>query len=309
MLSQTLMIQLILRWDKQSEVKLRFLTNISIRSYCQVALRSSLNSTVTLAIMCISNSWCSVSVATAQEIQVPVISTERPTVGNSPDLIPAHSLQVENGINVTFQRDHYMVDFPETLLRLGITDRAELRFLFQDEMYQRPDIPGTASFQALDPTISIKLGLGKPTSIYPRSVIAQLSFPAGGPSWTSGSYDPSITTIWTQTISKNYFLNEVVGGTLTTLFGARRMYWAPSIAGGRSLSPAITGFAEYAPTLPANDNWSYIIDAGFSLTHNKVNQFDFRTGYLKDSVGFHGLFSVGYSVRRDGLFRRESRRF
>ena len=240
---------------------------------------------------------------------MPVISTERPTVGNSPDLIPARSLQVENGISVTLQNNHYAVDSPETLLRLGVTDRAELRFLFEDEVYQQPDTPTTASFQTMDPAFSVKLGLGKPTSIYPRSLIAQLSLPRGGPSWTSGSYDAGITMIWTQTIRKDYFLNEVVGGTLTTLYGARRMCWAPSIAAGRPLSETITGFGEFAPALAADGTRSYVVDGGFSLVHNRLSQFDFRTGYLKDSVGIHGLFSFGYSVRRDGLFRRVFRSF
>ncbi len=241
--------------------------------------------------------------AAAQETQLPVISTERPTVGNSPDLIPGRSLQVENGAGVSFQKNNYVADLPESLLRFGLTDRVEVRYMFSDEVYQRSNTPDTHSLQTMDPALSMKLGLGKPNSFYPRSAIVGLSLPRGGPSWTSGSYDPALTAIWTQTIKKSYFLNEVAGSTLTTLAGARKMCWAPSIAGGRTLSETVTGFAEYAPTVLTDGSLEYVVDGGFSVTLRRLHQFDVRTGYLKDSAGFHGLFSIGYSVRRDSFFK------
>lgn len=241
------------------------------------------------------------SVGNAQEVLSPAISTERPTVGNSPDLIPRGSLQVENGIGTSFQRTRYAIDLPETLLRFGVSERFEARFMFSEEEYQRSPELHIPSFQDTDPAVSVKFGLGKANQVIPRSAILALSFPRGGPSWTSGSYDPALTAIWTQTIGKKYFINEVAGATLTTLAGARRSCWAPSIAGGRSLSESLTGFGEYAPTVLPNGSTEYVIDGGFALIHKNLTQFDVRAGYLEDSSGYHTLLSIGYSVRRDGF--------
>ena len=246
---------------------------------------------------------CLVSTANSQEHGQPVISTDRPTVGSSPDLVPARSLQVENGIGASFQRNHFIGDLPEYLLRLGLTQRVEVRFLFGNEVYQHSNTPHLPSLQTLDPAFSMKISLGKPTTLYPRSAIVSLSFPRGGPSWTSGSYDPGLTFIWTQAFKRGYFLNELVGGTLTTLGDARRMAWAPSLAGGRAISNTITGFAEYAPTVLASGSSEYVVDGGFAVVFQKLHQFDVRGGYINDPAGYHTLLSVGYSIRRDEVVR------
>jgi hypothetical protein len=243
----------------------------------------------------------------AQEVEVPPISTERPTVGDSPDLIPARSIQFENGAGISFQRAQFTGDLPETLVRLGFSERVEIRYMWSDEVYQRSPVPHIASFQSMDPAFSVKLGVGKANQVVPRSAIVALSFPSGGSSWTSGSYDPAMTAIWTQTIGKKYFLNEVAGATLTTLAGARRPCWAPSLAGGRSLTENVTAFGEYAPTVLQNRSLEYVVDGGFALVHKKLMQFDLRTGYLKDSNGYHTLVTVGYSIRRDGFLPRFGR--
>jgi hypothetical protein len=242
--------------------------------------------------------------ADAQETQPSPISTERPTVGDSPDLIPGGSIQFENGAGVNFQRNQCIGDLPETLVRLGLSERAEIRFMTSDEVYQRSSAPHVASFQTMDPALSVKAGLGKANQIVPRSAILALSLPLGGPAWTSGSYDPAVTAIWTQTIGKKYFVNEVAGATLTTLAGARRASWAPSVAGGRSLSDTITAFAEYAPTVLPDGSLEHVVDGGFALVHKKLMQFDLRTGYLRDSGGYHTLVTFGYSIRRDGFLPR-----
>jgi hypothetical protein len=238
----------------------------------------------------------------AQESAVPAISTERPTVGDSPDLIPADSLQIENGLGLSFQRAQYTLDLPESLIRYGVTEHLEIRFQTSDEVLQPQTTPGSASWQSMDPAVSVKALLGVPNGLRPRSGILALSFPEGGPTWTSGSYDPSATLIWTQALHKSYFLNEVAGATLTTLSGARRANWAPSIAGGRAFSESLTGFAEYAPTVLPNGQFEYVVDGGFALVRGKLTQIDVRTGYLRDSAGYHTLFSLGYSIRHDELF-------
>ena len=84
----------------------------------------------------------------AQEVQLPPISTERPTVGNSPDLIPGGSIQFKNCAGVSFQKVHWVGDVPETFVRLGLSDHVGVRYLASDEVYQRSHSPRVASFQS-----------------------------------------------------------------------------------------------------------------------------------------------------------------
>ncbi len=208
--------------------------------------------------------------AFGQDIQSPSISTDRPTVGLSPDLVPVRSLQFEDGLGATFQRSNFNMDLPESLVRFGVTDRLEVNFLSSDLVYQPSQTPHIARLQTMDPMLGAKIGIGKANGALPRSASVGLSLPMGGSSWTSGSYDPNLVLVWTQAIGKASFLNEVVGSTLTTVGNARRPCWAPSIAGGHSLTDSLGIFAEYAPTAFANRSSNYVIDGGFAVVHRKL---------------------------------------
>jgi len=236
--------------------------------------------------------------------EVESISTERPTVGWSPDVIPAGSLQAENGAGVSLQRRNYTADLPENLIRLGLARRTEVRFQTSDLVDQPAQASGVPSLQSSDVAVSAKFLLGGPGTIAPKSAILGISLPTGGVSLTSGSHDPSLALIWTQAFPHGYFLNQVVQGTLTTLYGARRPVWAPSVAGGRSLTSKVGAFAEYAPTLLQDRSLTWVVDGGLAYTRQTTQQIDVRTGFLHDSQGAHTLITVGYSRRFDRLFGR-----
>lgn len=229
------------------------------------------------------------------------VSTERPTVGPSADLIPAGSMQIENGANLTAQKSQYVADLPETLLRIWVSKRWEVRMLASNLIYQSSHSIGTPRLASQDSALSTKVLVSGPNRLLPKSAILNLSMPTGGKGITSGSYDPTVAMIWTQSNRHGYFLNEVAQATLTTYYGARRPIWAPSVAGGRSLTARLTGFAEYAPTPLPDHTVPYAVDGGLAYGAGKLQQFDFRTGYTKDADGLHALISLGYSIRRDRL--------
>lgn len=241
--------------------------------------------------------------ANAQEIVAP-ISTERPSVGYSPDLVPPHSIQIENGVGLLLESNKSVLDLPESLIRLGLTRNLELRFLTKNENYKWPRDVGTPSLQSSDPSLSLKVGLGGHFPLDPKAAIVSVSMPLGGAAWTSGSYDPGIAFIWAQTMKKNYFFNEIGAATSTNHQGLRCVTWSPSISGGRSFSASLSGFIEYAPAILADKSSLYIVDAGLNLSHKSLSQFDIRSGYQKDATGYHALLSIGYSVRRDNVFAK-----
>jgi hypothetical protein len=60
------------------------------------------------------------------------ITTDRPAVTDSSLVVPAGSLQLENGFLETRSQGQSVLDGPETLLRFGVTARTELRFTAPD---------------------------------------------------------------------------------------------------------------------------------------------------------------------------------
>jgi hypothetical protein len=242
--------------------------------------------------------------ATAQppETEVEAISTERPTQGVSPDLIPKGSLQIENGFGASLHKGQNVYDLPESLFRLGIMKRLELRFLTSDAVYQPSHESGVQSLQSTDTQFSAKFLVAGPNSWMPKSAILSMDFPTGGQSYTSGSYDPGATLIWTQSPGHGIFINELAQVTISTLQGARRTVWTPSIAAGAPVNKKIVAFVEYAPNILQNNTLTQVVDAGLIVTKGKLRQFDFRGGFLRDDRGFHALISIGYSLRMDSLF-------
>jgi hypothetical protein len=234
-----------------------------------------------------------------QEIRrVEPITTDRPTAGPSPDLVPAGALQVETGVGLSLQRSVWATDLPETLLRVGITHAFEVRFLSSDLVHQSDPTQHEPSWQTTDVTASVKLLTGHANGLWPKSVILAVSFPTGGAAWTSGSIDPGFAATWTQTTHSGFFLNEVAQVTLTTDGHARRPLWSPSVATGRALSSRLTCFAEFAPSVLPDESVPSVTDGGFTYTPTEAQQIDLRVGFASDKAGQHTLLTAGYSFRR-----------
>ncbi len=240
----------------------------------------------------------------AQEEAAEAISTERPTAGYSADVIPVHSLQVENGFGINLQRHSYTADLPESFLRYGLTRRIELRYTASNLMATSAVHQAGLAMQGADMGSSMKILVSGANRVTPKTIVLGLSAPTGGKSCTSSTYDPNAAAIWTQTNSKGYFLNELAAANLTTLNGARRPVWVPSVAGGKSLSSVLSVFGEYAPSVLTDRTVTHLVDGGFALVRHGNTQFDFRLGWLHDATGDHAILGVGYSTRRDNLFKR-----
>src|SRR5260370_42158734 len=126
-------------------------------------------------------SWCIVAAAfgcyscLAQTSQVPEIVTDRPDITESSIVIPVGSVQVENGF--TWTRDHRTsaIDLPETLFRLGLFGRTEVRLTAPNYLDRTG---GQYPLSRLgDASIGIKGQLGPPPGALQVAVIVRLTVP------------------------------------------------------------------------------------------------------------------------------------
>jgi hypothetical protein len=274
----------------------------------------------------------------AQESDSPPISTERSIASTAPvlDLVPAGSLQIESGTSISFQRSRLVADLPEDLIRVGLTDHVELRFITSNMVYQHANVAGIDPLEAGDAAFSLKLHIAGANTLAPNAAIVSLSLPLGDQGLTSSSYDPSVFLGWTQTLHPRYTLIEAVQTTLTTVSQVRTTELFPVIGVSRTFSDRFAAFVDYAPEVLSSggkayevdggltyaatkkqvfdvrgahsrspDGFdSYIYDAGLTYALGHVQQLDLRMGYSGDSNGLHTVASVGYSVRYDQFLQR-----
>jgi Putative MetA-pathway of phenol degradation len=105
------------------------------------------------------------------------IATDRPAVTNSSVVVPAGSLQLENGFLETSSHEHSVVGGPESLVRFGITTSTEVRFTVPDYFLNTGGGPGSGFG---DFAFGVKEQLGPTPGKLDVSVILFLSFPTGG---------------------------------------------------------------------------------------------------------------------------------
>ncbi|MES2391691.1 MAG: hypothetical protein V4555_08625, partial [Acidobacteriota bacterium] len=147
------------------------------------------------------------------------ISTERPTLGPSAptlDLVPAGSLQVEAGGGVLVKPGHVVGDWPETLTRLGVSSRVELRYSASNVLYEASDQVGQDPMVSTDASVGVKVRMGKTNGWAPQAAIVALNLPVGAGAMTSGAHDPAVVLGWAQTTRGKLSLLEAAQSTLTT---------------------------------------------------------------------------------------------
>jgi hypothetical protein len=157
----------------------------------------------------------------------PPIATDRPAVTDSSVVVPAGSLQAENGFTETTSHGLRTADGPETLLRFGMAARTELRVTVPDYVGQLG--PGSGFG---DLAVGVKQQLGPTPGAVDVSVAVSLSLPSGARSIWSGGYDPSVQLPWSRALSASW-----------TVAGMGSAYW-PTEQGRRQATGETTALID-----------------------------------------------------------------
>jgi len=225
----------------------------------------------------------------------PPIATDRPSFTNSSVVVPAGSLQAENGFLETFHQGQNVVDGSETLLRFGIAAKTELRFTVPDYFYNASSGGGPGSGFG-DSAAGVKQQLGPTPGGFDLSATVFVSFPTGAKNVSSGGYDPGLQVAWSRALSGKW-----------TAAGMLAMYWPTQ---GQSRNPTgqatllvdrqITGpwdaFIEYAGNFPTRNGTRQFLHVGTAFKVTKTQQLDFQFG--ESLTGAADRFvGIGYSFR------------
>jgi hypothetical protein len=102
-------------------------------------------------------------IALAQQIQE--IVTDRPDVTEASTVVPVDSLQIENGLTHTIDHGTGTLDFSESLIRYGLSDRTELRIEVPNVFLRDAGLPSGLSLSGLSFGIKQQL-VGRPSDSY-----------------------------------------------------------------------------------------------------------------------------------------------
>jgi hypothetical protein len=227
------------------------------------------------------------------------IVTDRPDVTESSIVVPSGSLQFENGFTWTSDHGAQSGDLPETLVRLGILARTELRIVAPNYF-----LNGISTFGAFgDVALGMKQQLGPLPGGVDLSVIAAVSLPTGARSVSSGGYDPFVKFPWSKDLSKGWSIGGMQSLFWNTDDGRRNDVWEPTFYVEKQITEPLDAFMEYAGDYAQRGGPKQLLHFGSAYKLNRLNQVDFHFGFGMSRATPNHFFAVGYSVRFDGLWR------
>ncbi|HEY0163695.1 MAG TPA: transporter [Edaphobacter sp.] len=223
------------------------------------------------------------------------ITTDRPSTGTGPELVPTHSLETENGVGWTNDDHRSRFDLPESFVRYGINNRIEARILMPNS-----HVSGGDPTQSDDIQFGVKLRLRPEESAWPMAFATGLSAPSGTGGLSSGAWDPYEAFSVSHHLPKNFYSFSSI--TFASISGAphgRSLFTQGAVDFGRVVTPHHAVYVEYAPLYDGRQHTSgYIIDGGTIWTVRPNLQLDLRLGHtvVGESSGFN--VAIGYSFRR-----------
>lgn len=209
------------------------------------------------------------------------IETDRPTFSLSPNTIPKGRIQIETGYTFSLEKaspDVKTHNFPETLVRIGLTERTELRVEWPNLTYidNGRDVNGFN-----DLALGFKVQALQQQGLRPRlSFVGRLSIPTGDKNFSSDRRDPLFRTILTYALNKRVGLFGTVNIGSPTSQGTRYVQVSSSLGLSAAIRDRLTGFVEYFGLYPRDvaSGSANFLQTGvlYHLTYNL--QLDVRVG-------------------------------
>jgi hypothetical protein len=232
------------------------------------------------------------------------IITDRPDITESAVVVPKASLQAENGF--TWTNDHLasVATLCQTLLRIGLSDRTELRLTLPS--FSLGFSPGPASSGVTDISIGFKQQLGPLPGGIDLSLIVATSVPSGSADKTTHRLDPFLKVPWSRELGNGWSVGGMASIFWPTEEGKRNLTWEPTFVLQRDLSKSLDVFAEYGGDYPRRGGATQTIHFGTAYRINSTNQVDFHFGFGLSSSTPHSFFAAGYSFRIDRLWGKRT---
>ena len=235
-----------------------------------------------------------------------IINPDRPNVANSSQVVGAHRVQLETGLQWDRQRDaaaHVRTLTTPTLLRIGLADALELRVETAGRTIAHASDPATGTHAVsadwADAATGIKWHLIDDEGARPSvGLIAEVALPTGSKALRGTGFRPSLNVPAEWDLGHEWSLGVMPGvGRDSDAAGAHYTYGVFAASLGKAFSERLHGFAEVAAPQIGHGTQA-LVDTGVAWLVNKDCQLDAMVvhGVNRQTPGLSLAFGV--SVRR-----------
>jgi hypothetical protein len=238
------------------------------------------------------------------------LETDRPDITESSGVVGAGLWQLETG--VLFQSDRtdpitaHDTSLPNVLMRIGVSDRMELRIGGEGFLAESLSTPGSAMVTGgSDLELGLKYKfLDQSRAGVDFSVIPIVSIPIGSDGFSSGGFDPTVKFVLQRDLPRGFGL----GGNLvvSSVSEDSRRFTQTSVSAslGHGLGAGWAGFWELygASALSRNGGRAWLFDTGVTHTFGKNVQIDVSVGRGLTTDAPDWFLGAGFAIR--GFFTR-----
>jgi hypothetical protein len=231
------------------------------------------------------------------------IETDRPDVTNSPIVVPAGSLQNENGIDTSRDHGADILNGTNSRWRLGIAPCLEVLV----------DLPtyvttfrgaGPSGFGDVVP--AVKWQISPLPGKFDLSITAGAALPTGANGISGPGVQPYLQIPWSIELGGGWAVNGMETNFFTPLSDAKFTYQSTLVL-EKEIAERSFLFVEYVGDFPSNGRSSQLINSGGGYRIDDHHQIDFHVGLGIDRNAPNYIFGVGYSFRLDRFLQQRDR--
>jgi len=249
--------------------------------------------------------------ATAPESGLGELVTDRPDFTESTEVVGKGVAQLETGIAYEGDGEDTArtrgLTTPQALLRIGFSQRAELRLGTDGFVSETAGVGAgaerTSGGSDFEVAAKFKLATEKQFGM-DLAVIPIVSLPVGSSDFTSGGVDPTVKIAMARALPAGFDLSGNVNVSSLTEGDARFTQTAVSASFGHDLVKGWGGYWEVYgfSSVEKGGTAAWTFDTGISHLVGPNRQVDMTVGYGLTDAAPNWFFSAGFSLR--GAFRR-----
>jgi len=227
------------------------------------------------------------------------ISTDRPDVTNSSIVVPAGSLQSENGVNFSARDGGRFVDGTNTRWRLGIAPCLEL---LVDTPSYFADIRGAEGSGFSDVAPALKWQISPIPGKVDLSAVFGVALPTGSRAIAGRGAQPYLQFPWSWELRSGWGLSGMFTEFIRPSDPASKLITETTFVIEKKVTERASFFVQYVGDSPDNGSPSQLLNSGGLYRLSPTQQVDFHLALGLNHNAPSYVVGVGYSIRFDELF-------
>ena len=232
------------------------------------------------------------------------IATDRPDVTNSSLVVPAGSLQSENGINTSGQRMASGFDGTNSRLRFGV---APCLGLLVDIPNYVGRLSGTSATGFSNVTPAVKWQVSALPEQSSLSVVVGAGLPTGTPAITGPGLQPYLQFPWSHEFGSGWGISGMFTSFFRPADFANHQTTEATFVIDKKISEKMSMFAEYVGDYPSRGASIGLLNFGGGYLLSRTQQIDFHMAFGLNRNSPNYIVGVGYSLLWDNVLNPAAR--